>query len=230
MPVLIIFKEVSMENSHKREHTKARIINKSLEFVKSRSLEDFSVREVSKELGINIASINYYFSNKENLLGEVVKAVWKTSSDKIESLYLEELEKEKWSFVDFFEKLFDYTHEISDLLAFVIKHTLNSNLNVDRNFVSIYDSEYPTPPGTKTYRKVFIKELGSHVPETEIQKCIHTFATFLTFDSALQYSNIMDKDRHDLDGHPILGRKARKEQFIKMIKYQINGLRKEFPA
>ena len=55
MPVLIIFKEVSMENSHKREHTKARIINKSLEFVKSRSLEDFSVREVSKELGINIS-------------------------------------------------------------------------------------------------------------------------------------------------------------------------------
>ena len=127
-----------MESSHKREHTKARIISKSLEFVKSRSLEDFSVREVSKELGINIASINYYFSNKENLLGEVVKEVWRSSSDKIENLYLEELEKENWSFVAFFEKLFDHTHEISGLLAFVIKHTLSSNLNVDRNFVSIY--------------------------------------------------------------------------------------------
>ena len=55
-----------MEGSQKREHAKARIINKSLEFVKSRSLEDFSVREVSKELGINIASINYYFSNEKH--------------------------------------------------------------------------------------------------------------------------------------------------------------------
>ena len=96
-----------MEGSHKREHTKARIINKSLEFVKSRSLEDFSVREVSKDLGINIASINYYFSNKENLLGEVMKTVWNTASDKIENIYLRELEKEKWSFVVFFERLFD---------------------------------------------------------------------------------------------------------------------------
>ena len=219
-----------MESSHKREHTKARIISKSLEFVKSRSLEDFSVREVSKELGINIASINYYFSNKENLLGEVVKEVWRSSSDKIENLYLEELEKENWSFVAFFEKLFDHTHEISGLLAFVIKHTLSSNLNVDRNFVSIYDSEYPTPPGTKTYRKVFIKELGPHIPETEIQKCIHTFATFLIFDSALQYSNIMNKDKNKINSHPILGIEARKEQFIKMIQYQIEGLKKEFPV
>ncbi len=220
----------TMEGSQKREHAKARIINKSLEFVKSRSLEDFSVREVSKELGINIASINYYFTNKENLLGEVVKTVWNLISDKIEEVYQEDLKKEEWSLVVFFERVFDDAQEISDLLAFTIKHTLSSNLNVDRNFVSIYDSEYPTPPGTKTYRKVFIKELGSHLPETEIQKCIHTFASFLSFDSALQYSNIMDKDRHNLDNHPILGKEARKEQFIKMIRYQIEGLKKEFPA
>ena len=220
-----------MESSVRRENTKARIINKTLEFVKSKSLEEFSIREISKELEINIASVNYYFSNKENLLGEVVKSIWNKVSDHIEKVYLEELEKEEeCSFIGFFERVFDYYQEISDILAFAIKHALNSNLNVDQNFTSVYDSDYPTPPGTKTYRQAFIKELGPHIPENEIQKCIHTFTVFISFDSALQYSNIMDESAHKLNEHPILGKTPRKEQFIKMIQAQVESLRKEFTS
>ncbi|HIG57164.1 MAG TPA: TetR/AcrR family transcriptional regulator [Candidatus Handelsmanbacteria bacterium] len=56
----------------KSEVTKRRIIKATQELVNEKGLEGASVREIAKKASVNVASINYYFSKKENLMGEIL--------------------------------------------------------------------------------------------------------------------------------------------------------------
>jgi len=56
----------------KSEVTKRRIIKATQELVNEKGIEGASVREIAKKASVNVASINYYFSKKENLMGEIL--------------------------------------------------------------------------------------------------------------------------------------------------------------
>ena len=56
----------------KSEKTRLRIIEATQELIKERGVESASVREIAKRASVNVASINYYFSKKENLMGEIL--------------------------------------------------------------------------------------------------------------------------------------------------------------
>ena len=56
----------------KSDRTKLKIIKATQEIVNEKGLEFASVREIAKKAEVNVASINYYFSKKENLLGEIL--------------------------------------------------------------------------------------------------------------------------------------------------------------
>ncbi len=56
----------------KSEKTRLRIIEATQELIKEKGFESASVREIAKRASVNVASINYYFSKKENLMGEIL--------------------------------------------------------------------------------------------------------------------------------------------------------------
>ena len=56
----------------KSERTKLRILEATQELIRERGFENASVREIAKRASVNVASINYYFSKKENLMGEIL--------------------------------------------------------------------------------------------------------------------------------------------------------------
>ncbi|HHY78235.1 MAG TPA: TetR/AcrR family transcriptional regulator, partial [Clostridiales bacterium] len=49
--------------------TKSRILQYAIDMVGSKG--DVTIRELTETAGVNVASINYYFGSKENLLKEV---------------------------------------------------------------------------------------------------------------------------------------------------------------
>ena len=56
----------------KSEKTKLRILEATQELIREKGVESASVREIAKRAEVNVASINYYFSKKENLMGEIL--------------------------------------------------------------------------------------------------------------------------------------------------------------
>ena len=55
----------------KSEKTKLRILEATQELIREKGVESASVREIAKRAEVN-GSINYYFSKKENLMGEIL--------------------------------------------------------------------------------------------------------------------------------------------------------------
>lgn len=51
--------------------TRSKILQKAIDIVGLKG--EFTIREVAEKAGVNVASINYYFGNKNNLLKEVEK-------------------------------------------------------------------------------------------------------------------------------------------------------------
>ena len=81
------------------ERTKLKIIKATQEIVNEKGVEFASVREIAKKAEVNVASINYYFSKKENLLGEILllnseelkKCLKIKVSENLEELSIDEL-------------------------------------------------------------------------------------------------------------------------------------------
>lgn len=52
--------------------TKERILGVAERMIASRGLQQFSIRDISGEAGVNLAAINYHFGSKERLIAEVL--------------------------------------------------------------------------------------------------------------------------------------------------------------
>ncbi|MDC0254815.1 TetR family transcriptional regulator [Bacteriovoracales bacterium] len=59
--------------SYAKMKTRDKIIEISREMVNKSGIEGTSVREIAKKASVNIASINYYFGSKHNLMAEIYK-------------------------------------------------------------------------------------------------------------------------------------------------------------
>ena len=74
----------------KSEKTKLTILDATQDLIREKGVEFASVREIAKRASVNVASINYYFSKKENLMGEILILL----SDELFESLKEKLEKE----------------------------------------------------------------------------------------------------------------------------------------
>jgi AcrR family transcriptional regulator len=207
-----------MDTSLKREHLKEKIILTTFNFVKDHSLEALSIREISKNLGINIASINYYFAGKENLLTEVFKHFYIKRTQAIETLAQNELNGDSFSHERFFENVCDLFTSAPEEAAFAMKSMLNSKMeDKNGNFQTIFESDFPTPPGTNAFREILLRELGEGTPEEHIHFITHTLQSQLYMHCSLLYSNVAGKNPDHSKDHEFLGFQALKNNFLKLV-------------
>ncbi|MGM0427181.1 MAG: CerR family C-terminal domain-containing protein [Thermodesulfobacteriota bacterium] len=59
-----------------RGESKERLLDQAEVLFAQKGFEGVSVREITRAAGCNLASVNYYFGNKENLYVEVFQARW----------------------------------------------------------------------------------------------------------------------------------------------------------
>ena len=208
-----------MDKSLKRENLKEKIISETFQWVKANSLEDLSVREISKTIGINIASINYYFAGKENLLTEVFKYCWLKRTKEIELLAKKELSSSSFSAKNFFSNVYDLFISSPEEVAFVLKAMLNSRMkDKSGNFKSVFESSFPTPPGTKAFNDIIHRELGSETKEEKVHFIIHNLNQVLYMNTAILYSNVVGNNPDHPKDHKMLGVESLKENFLNLVK------------
>ena len=88
----------------KKEETRKKIIRAASDLFDELGYDNISIRQIAKRADVNLASINYYFESKQNLLGEVLKRTYLQLEKRIEVLFSEFPED---SFVDSVQRLFD---------------------------------------------------------------------------------------------------------------------------
>ena len=70
---------INQENEHTK--TRERILTIACEVFAKRGFRKTTVRDICQQAGVNVASVNYYFSSKEKLYEEVCKYACGVSSE-----------------------------------------------------------------------------------------------------------------------------------------------------
>jgi AcrR family transcriptional regulator len=101
--------------------TKEKILNATIDIVGVKG--EATIREITEKAGVNVASINYYFGNKNNLLKEVenyyAEKLLKTGYDILRDDNLKSKDKLfKWAL-----NLIEYMYKYPALIAIIVKLT-----------------------------------------------------------------------------------------------------------
>ena len=145
----------------KKETAKSRIIEASRALFSEVGFESTSVREIAKKASVNLASINYYFKSKKNLLAEIFLLNFKNFSDCIDQAYEE---RESWTIEEFSLKVFDLLEERKEEFYSAFQIFFNDGVSLPANLSGEQDF-YIGPPGGKTFKKVVDRSFGSEVDE-----------------------------------------------------------------
>ena len=75
------------QNPEKPDPTKERILDRAESLFARKGFQAVSVREITTTAECNLAAVNYYFSNKENLYLEVFRSRWAPRARRIQQCY-----------------------------------------------------------------------------------------------------------------------------------------------
>lgn len=87
--------------------TRTRIIQSAADLFGQKGFDGTTTREIAKLAGVNIASLNYYFRSKQNLMGEVSAYAFEEFKQKLLTLVSLELKNT----TEFVLRLYDSLHE-----------------------------------------------------------------------------------------------------------------------
>lgn len=163
------------------ESTRDKIISIAAELFAKNGYDRTSIREISSEADVNLASINYHFKNKQNLYMQVLE----NNMCFMES-EMERIADECESFKDYTWKLFLYFRENSNLFLNCFRLFITNNLPIDKsNLPTFCSPEDFNPPAFKPMFRLLKQELPEDTPEKGIE-----WATRHIFNS-IAHSNLV---------------------------------------
>lgn len=154
--------------------TKKKILEVARVLFADQGFEGTSVREIAKAADVNIASVNYHFTNKENLFNELRKTGYLDCSQDIRDYYA----KENPNMEDLLVYVFRYFNSKSHDLVMFFKIIISSQHNHMMS-CSGCSSEEETfgPPGGLIIAEAIKKEVGREVSEEDLfwaVRCLFT--------------------------------------------------------
>lgn len=133
--------------------TKEKIMNAARILFADRGYEGASVREIAKAAEVNVASLNYHFSSKENLFLEILRAGYIECSVQMKNL----VEKNKGNLENTMVDFFRYFVENSPTLISHFKLMMSPQHSHNVTSEGTEDSMYG-PPGGMIIAKVLRSE------------------------------------------------------------------------
>lgn len=153
--------------------TKEKIMEAARVLFADRGYEGTSVREIAKAAEVNVASVNYYFSSKENLFLEILRAGYSECAQEMRTL----LEKNKGDLEETMVEIFRYfvenSHDLRSHFKLMMSaqhsHHLTTEGSEDRMFgppggmVIAESLKKKAPKATEQDIHWALKTLFSHV-------------------------------------------------------------------
>lgn len=145
--------------------TKKKILDVARVLFAEQGFEGTSVREIAKQADVNIASLNYHFSHKENLFSEILKVSYLECSKEIRGFY----ERENPKLEDILVHVFRFfTYKSHDLITFfkMMMSTQHADKFACQERGGSEDEKFG-PPGGSVIIEAIQKELGSTLSEAD---------------------------------------------------------------
>lgn len=164
--------------------TKDKILQVARILFADHGYEGTSIRDIAKLAEVNVASVNYYFSSKENLFHQILKSGYSDCSLEIRRLFEKNQGDLENTLVDFFRHFIESSHQLIAQFKMMMS-TQHSHYDVSEG---TEDASFGPPGGmmiAETLRKecpnssdedIFwaLKTLFSHVTHLSL---IHTICT-----------------------------------------------------
>jgi len=151
--------------------TRERIILTATELFAERGFEGASVREIAKQAKVNLAAVNYHFSNKKNLYHEVLRHGFTEFNFQMEKLSQEK----KRSIVEFSQGLYEMLLQNGPRLINNFKVLLN-DFPLPGDLVP---NDYAGPPGAEYILEILERELGKKLSQDDGLWAVRTIFTFV---------------------------------------------------
>lgn len=154
--------------------TKDKILKISHKLFADKGFNGVSIREIAKECDVNIAAINYHFSNKENLYIETIRSSMVQTQNNIKKMYDELPEKNIEAMVI---AVFDFFMENSEDLRTGFKLVISSDKYQEAmGDQDLSENHFKGPPGGE----YFLKCLQNDYPDADdedLQWAVRTIFT-----------------------------------------------------
>lgn len=92
--------------------TKEKILKAASMLFADKGFEGTSVREIARSAEVNVASVNYYFSSKENLFQEILKNGYQLCSFEMKGMFEKNKGNLEETLVDFLKYFFEHSDDL----------------------------------------------------------------------------------------------------------------------
>lgn len=140
--------------------TKAKILEVATNLFAQKGFSGTSVRDIAQTAGVNLAAINYHFSNKRNLLQSVIDHGYLVLKGGVEKLANA---NQSLTFIEASTGLFDLMSQHGNLTLNMMKIMLSEE---SKDLEDCHDPEDALigPPGGKLMLEILTQEVGENVP------------------------------------------------------------------
>lgn len=170
--------------------TKQKIMEVARVLFANQGFEGTSVREIAKAAEVNIASVNYHFSNKENLFAGVLRMGYVDCSNHMRAYYDNEQPKLEDLLVHLFNHFSLKSHDLISFFKMMMSTQHSHHMAAHGT-----EDEMLGPPGGKVIVEAILKEVGNTVSEEDQHwalKCLfsHVIHSSLMYNCCFKNNSI----------------------------------------
>lgn len=171
--------------------TKEKIISCARILFADHGFEGTSIRDIAKAADVNVASVNYHFSNKENLFSEILHAGYVECSTAVRMMY----SQGQPALDEVLVFLFSYFQNKSHDLITIFKMMMSTQHN--HHMVSHgTEDDFFGPPGGKVIAEAIMKEVGKPVKDEDLHWALRSLFSHVIHTSIMY--NCCFKKNQDL--------------------------------
>lgn len=200
--------------------TKDKILSVAGALFAENGYDSTSIRDISKEAGVNLASINYHFKNKLNLYREVMNAsILNIQAD------VERLGTQSDNLKDFYWNLFKQFTDNQESFTNGFKLFMTNTLPVSEEIIPSACAEDFGPPGFKMMLELVTREVGEDAPLSGREWFVRTIFAYICHSSLMMscsFVKIME------DKVPFLQEDEKRRSIDNLVESSLNFL-KEHP-
>lgn len=149
--------------------TKLKIMEVARILFADHGFEGTSIREIAKAANVNVASVNYHFSSKDNLFLEVLRQGYAECSRDIRKWYEENNSGLEETLITFWRYFNDRSHDLVSHFKMMM-----SSQHSHKMLAEGTEDEPIGPPGGMVIAEAIIKEVGHKIDEEDLHWGLRT--------------------------------------------------------
>lgn len=143
--------------------TKEKIMEVARILFANNGFEGTSVRDIAKAADVNVASVNYHFSSKDNLFSEILSSGYRHCFDDLKEFCNKNTPNTEEALVHLFKYFLGRSHDLVSYFKMMM-----STQHSHHTSACHADGEYVGPPGGDIIIGILKSEVGAHVTDRDL--------------------------------------------------------------